>query len=348
MEFNIAGKEIANGKMPFIVAELSGNHDQNINKAKALIKVAAECQADAVKLQTYTPDCLTLPVKNNYFFKQSGLWKGYYLYDLYQRGMTPWEWLPELKNYAHSLGLLFFSTPFDQKGVDFLEKQINPPLYKVASYELTHLPLLKYIGACKKPVVLSTGMATEEEIRKAMDTLKNAGSSAIVLLKCISAYPADPAEFNLLSLQTLKEVFDCPVGISDHTLTNEICLGATALGAAFIEKHLVLNRADNSIDSGFALEPDGFRAMIRSVRYLYKGMGKNCIGPTQQEALELTQRRSIFTADRIMPGEILSEKNLKIVRPSAGLSPSLWETVLGKKATKELLPGQPLKEQDWV
>ncbi|HCR37019.1 MAG TPA: pseudaminic acid synthase [Opitutae bacterium] len=339
--FSIGNHCIGQGQRPFIVAELSGNHGQSIDRAKTLIDAAQSAGADAVKLQTYTPEALTLNVKSERFLQTEGLWKGKYLWELYEEGATPRKWHPALKAYAEDRGLVFFSAPFDESAIDFLET-IDIPLYKIGSHEVVHTPLLERVGKTGKPVILSTGMATQDEIKLAIKTLTQAGAEAIVLLKCISAYPANPKSFNLRSMVTLNTQFGCPIGISDHTLSSEIVLGATALGACIIEKHLTLEDSEGAIDDGFSLQPSAFRAMANSVRMLYDGLGNDALQPTDQESIEQRFRRSIFVAQDIEAGEAFSKNNLRVVRPSDGLAPKHWKQTLGKRSKIKLKTGDPL------
>lgn len=343
----VENRKIGPEHTPYLVAELSGNCNQKIDHAKRLIEACAKAGAHAIKLQTYTPDTLTLPARTEYFYKKEGLWKGKYLYELYQEGMTPWEWTPKLKEFAQDFGLTLFSTPFDDGAVDFLEESINPPLYKIAGYEINHIPLLEKVASTNKPVVMSTGMASEFEIGRAVKTLRDNGTTDLILLKCISSYPAAPEDFNLRTLPVLREKFDCLVGLSDHTLTNITALGAVALGACLIEKHVMTDKKDGGIDCGFSLTPHQFAEMARDVGIMFQALGSDKIGPTFQERLERTQRRSIFISDKIASGEVLTPENVKIVRPGQGLCPSRWKEVLGKRAAFELSPGEPLKEGDW-
>lgn len=347
MAFKIKSREINDKASPYLVAEISGNHGQQIRKAKELIKVAAQVGADAVKLQTYRPEILTLDVRNEYFKKRGGVWDGKYLYDLYGARMTPWEWVPELNDYAQECGIVLFSTPYDETAVEFLESTINPPVYKIASYEITHLPLLKKVGALKKPVIMSTGIASEKEIKRALKTLKKAGTKEIMLLKCISGYPLEPDNYHLSAIQLLKKKFRCPVGLSDHSLGPEMCLGAVALGACLIEKHLILDRSQGGIDAGFSLEPDEFAAMAEMVDTLHRALGEGKIPSHKKEGMEVMERRSIFVSKIIQPGEMLTEQNLRIVRPGHGICPSKWEKVIGRKAKRPLTVGEPLREGDW-
>ncbi|OHE73717.1 MAG: pseudaminic acid synthase [Verrucomicrobia bacterium GWC2_42_7] len=339
---------IGRGQRPYLVAELSGNHEQNIELAKKMILAAKESGADAVKLQTYTPDTITLPVKNDYFkLNNGGPWDGSYFYDLYKRGFTPWEWHAELYQYTQQLDITLFSTPFDETSVDFLEKTIHPPVYKIASFELVHIPLLKKVAQTKKPVILSTGMATENEIREAVDTLRSNGSPQVILLKCISNYPALPKDHNLNTIKTLLEKFDCLVGLSDHSLGNEIALGSIALGACFIEKHFTLDRNSSGIDNLFSITPQEFKSLRLAVDTLSQALGNPTICPSPQERGELRSRRSIFISNDIKQGEPLSPKNIKIVRPADGLHPRHWESALGKNATHDLSKGNPLQLSDF-
>jgi N-acetylneuraminate synthase len=260
--------------------------------------------------------------------------------------MTPWEWHGKLAEHARKRGLVLFSTPFDETAVDFIEESIDPPLFKIASFEVNHLPLLKKVGATRKPVLMSTGMATAREIGIALKTLRAAGCPGIVLLKCVSAYPSDPKDFNLRSLKSLQNTFGVPVGLSDHTMTNEVATASIALGACVIEKHLVLDRTAGGIDSGFSLEPAEFAEMANAAQTVFAALGSTKIGPTKQDKGQLRFRRSIFVAKDIKRGETLSPENLKIVRPADGLSPSEWDKVLGKQAKRTLKAGKPLKFTD--
>lgn len=342
MKIRIGKRSIGTGCAPFIIAELSGNHKGSIERVKLLMDAAKNAGADAVKLQTYSPDALTLPVKTPLFLQDKGLWKGKYLYDLYTEGATPREWHLTLKTYAQRLGLVFFSTPFDESAVDFLES-IDIPLYKIGSHEVVHIPLLKRIGKTQKPVLLSTGMATESEIELAITTLRIAGTTELCLLKCISAYPADPKHFNLHSMVKLEERFGCPVGISDHSLSHEMVLGATALGGCIIEKHLTLEDSKDALDDGFSLRPSAFKEMVSCVRKLHTGLGTDRIGPCEQEKVEMRFRRSIFVSKPIREGDTFTQENIKVVRPGNGLEPKYWNTVLGSEATRDLNPGDPLQ-----
>ena len=344
--FRIKHRWIGAQHAPFLIAELSGNHQQRLENAIRLIDAAADAGADAVKLQTYTPETITLRVRNKRFRVGEGLWSGRYLHDLYAEAMTPWEWHRPLALRAHERGLIAFSTPFDESAVDFLEEHMRPPLYKIASFEVNHLPLLSRVGATGKPVIMSTGMATEPEITVAVRTLRRAGCPALVLLKCVSAYPARAEDFNLRALELLRRRFRTPVGISDHTTSDEVALGAIALGGCVVEKHLALDRASGAIDSGFSLEPDEFSRLVKTARTLHAALGRPVLGPTRQDRSQRRFRRSIFVSRNVQRGETFTPDNLRIVRPADGLDPSRWIDILGSKAGRSLKAGHPLRESD--
>ncbi len=345
MQFEIQGRAIGEKYSPYLIAELSGNHKQSLDLAKSLIRAAARSGADAVKLQTYTADTLTLPCRNSSFRINGGLWAGRHLHDLYNEAMTPWEWHRPMAELAANEGMALFSTPFDETAVAFLEDQINPPVYKVSSFEITHIPLLKVVGETGKPVILSTGMATADEINNALQTLSTAGSSGVTLLKCVSAYPAEPEDFNLRSLTALRNRFNCPVGLSDHTFSNDTALGAVALGACVIEKHLTLDRSNGAVDNGFSLEPNEFSEMAKAVKRLHRSLGSEKIGATTQEIGQKRFRRSIFVSSAIRKGDFFTKENLKIVRPADGLPPARWEQILEQPASCDIPAGTPLKEE---
>lgn len=345
--FRVGRREIGDGCAPFLIAELSANHRQRFDEAVAIIDAAAASGADAVKLQTYTPDTITLPARTAPFRVGKGLWEGRYLYDLYGEAMTPWEWHADLAKHARTRGLICFSTPFDETAVDFLEREMRPPVYKIASFEVNHIPLLRRVGATGKPVIMSTGMATQAEIGLAVRTLRRAGCPGLVLLKCVSAYPSDPRDFNLRSLPALHDTFGAPAGLSDHTMTDEVALGSIALGGCVIEKHFTLDRSAGGVDSGFSLEPPEFARMARAVRTLHASLGRPLLGPTRQDLKQRHFRRSIFVAQDIPRGAELTAQNLRVVRPASGLDPARWDEVLGRKARRGLRAGTPLKAGDW-
>jgi N-acetylneuraminate synthase len=345
--FRVGRATIGGSRSPFLIAELSGNHRGRIDEALRLVDAAAEAGADAVKLQTYTPDTITLPVRTARFRVGKGLWDGRYLHDLYAEATTPWEWHAPIAAHARKRGLVCFSTPFDETAVDFLEREMRPPVYKIASFEVNHLPLLRRVAATRKPVIMSTGMATEPEIAAAVRALRAGGCAALVLLKCVSSYPARPEDFNLRALRRLATRFRTPVGLSDHTVTDEVALGSVALGACVIEKHLVLDRAAGAVDGGFSLEPAEFARLARSVRTLHAALGEPSLGPTRQDRAQRRFRRSIFVSSDIARGGRLDTTNLKIVRPADGLDPARWDEVLGKTARRDLRAGTPLRPSDF-
>lgn len=329
----------------FIVAEMSANHNGSFQRAKEIVKAAADCGANAIKLQTYTPDTITLNIKNDYFKIKGTLWDNIYLHDLYAQAQTPWEWVPHLLQLADDLGLECFSTPFDSTAVDFLE-ECGVKRYKIASFELIDSMLLKKIARTGKPVILSTGMATLAEIDRAVRTLRENGTKDLTLLKCVSAYPADPGEMNLKCIPHLEKTFDCKSGLSDHTLGSAVSVAAVALGASMIEKHFTLSRSEDGPDAAFSMEPMEFEQMVADIRIVEKALGNISyeLSPKQKESIVF--RRSLFVTEDIETGGLITPKNIKSVRPAYGLDPDLYERVLGAKARKPLKAGEPLKLED--
>ncbi|MBN2644198.1 MAG: pseudaminic acid synthase [Desulfuromonadaceae bacterium] len=337
---------IGPGHPCYIIAELSANHRQDYQQAVELVHAAKAAGADAVKLQTYTPDTITLDCDAPAFnHAADSLWRGKNLYQLYQDAYTPWEWQPKLKALANHLGLDLFSSPFDPTAVDFLEK-MEVPAYKIASFEIVDIPLIEKAAATGKPLILSTGMATAEEIGEAVMAARNAGGKDIALLKCCSAYPARPEEMNLNTLVDIQSRFRVPIGLSDHTLTTEIAVAAVALGACIIEKHFTLDRATPSADAAFSLEPAEFRAMVQAVRTVEQALGTVAYGPTARERESLGFRRSLFVVDDIAPGECLTSANIRSVRPASGLAPKELKNILGRRARHVLRRGTPLQWED--
>jgi len=337
----IASRDIGAGNPAYIVAEMSANHNQDFHRAAAIIKAAAAAGADAVKLQTYTADSLTIDCDNDYFRIKGTAWQGKNLYQLYQEAYTPWEWQPKLKKIAEDLGLDFFSTPFDAAAVDFLE-EMGVPAHKVASFELVDLALLEKIGSTGKPVIMSTGMATLAEIDAAVSTLRRSGAPEIALLKCTSAYPAPPEEMNLRTIAHLGEAFGLPVGLSDHSLGIAVPVAAVSLGATIIEKHFTLCRADGGPDSGFSLEPDEFSAMVDAVRQAEKAIGETSYTLTEKEKQSRVFRRSLFAVADIDQGERFTADNIRSIRPGHGLAPKYIGMILGRRAVKSIKRGTPL------
>jgi len=343
VEVNIDGRKIGKSHPAFIVAELSANHLQKFDHAVKLIKAAKDAGADAVKLQTYTPDTITIDCDNEYFqIKQGTIWDGKTLYELYKEAYTPWEWQPELKEIAEELGLIFFSTPFDKTAVDFLE-EINIPCYKIASFEITDIPLIEYVASKGKPVIISTGIATLTDIQEAVNACKRMGNSQIALLKCTSAYPAPLEEVNLKTIPDMAEKFKIVIGLSDHTLGISVPVASVALGAKIIEKHFTLSRSLGGPDAAFSLEPEEFKAMVKAVREVEKALGDVCYELTEKMRKNRQFSRSLFIINNIKAGEVFTEKNVRSIRPGYGLHPRYLKKILGRRATQDIKRGTPLK-----
>ena len=329
---------------PFVVAELSGNHGGKLEKAIQLVVEAKQAGADAIKLQTYRPDTITVEGKDDRFLLKSGLWKGKYLHDLYHEAMTPWEWHPILAQEASKLDMVCFSSPFDESAVDFLEESIDPPLYKVASFELNHFPLLTKTAHTGKPVMASTGVSQKDEIDDALRVLRASGCSEIILLHCVSEYPAQPKDFCLQNMVDLKKAHHVEYGLSDHSMGNVVAIAATALGARVIEKHLCLDRDEESIDGQFSMLPHEFAEMVQSVRMAHLAISGKKDMPLSPSAF----KRSILVSSPISVGDQFTEKNIRIARPSGGLCPSRWDEILNYRANKDMPVGHPLSEDDWI
>lgn len=325
----------------YIIAEMSANHNQNYNRAVKIIEAAKYAGADAIKLQTYTPDTLTIDCDSEYFKIKGTIWEGKNLYDLYCEAYTPWEWQPKLKKVADKLGLDLFSTPFDSTAVDFLET-MNVPAYKVASFELVDLPLIRKIAKTGKPIIMSTGMASLAEIDEAVKTIREIGDNDVALLKCTSAYPAPSNEINLKTIPHLSETFNVPTGLSDHTLGIAIPIAAVAVGACIIEKHFTLSRSDPGPDSAFSLEPNEFKSMVDAVRQAEKALGTVSYSITAKEKSSKVFRRSLFIVKNMEKGETFSPENIRSIRPGHGLHTKHIENVMGKKAVKKIAKGTPL------
>jgi len=337
------GNRVINENSPlYIIAELSANHNQDFEIAVRTIKAIKESGADAVKLQTYTPDTITIDCDSEYFqIKHGTVWDGTTLYKLYQKAYTPWEWQPKLKKVAEDLGLICFSSPFDYSAVDFLE-EMNVPAYKIASFEITDIPLIEYVASKGKPVIISTGIAGLEDISLALETCKKMGNEQIALLKCTSSYPAPFEEVNLITIPDLKERFKTIIGLSDHTMGISVPVAAVALGAKIIEKHFILDRNLGGPDSSFSLEPNEFSQMVKSVREVEKALGKVTYELTDKIKKSREFSRSLFVVEDINEGDTITEKNIRSIRPGFGLHPKFLKDVLGKKAKKNLKKGTPL------
>ncbi len=339
----IASHPIGLGYRPFVIAELSGNHNGSLERALEIVEAAAGTGVQCLKLQTYRADTLTLDVAEGEFVisDPKSLWKGRSLHSLYTEAHTPWEWHERIMQRAAELGLVCFSSPFDESAVDFLET-LDVPAYKVGSFECTHLPLLRRIAATGKPVILSTGMATLAEVDEAVRTLREGGCGGLALLKCTSTYPASPVNSNLRTLPHLRQMFGCEVGLSDHTLGIGVAVAAVALGATLIEKHFTLSRADGGVDSAFSMEPAEMKALVEETERAWQGLGEIRYGPTEAEQVAAKRRRSIYVSRDVAAGEVLGGDNLKIVRPGHGLEPKYWELVQGRVARSPLAAGSPL------
>lgn len=324
----------------YLIAEMSANHNGSIERAEQIIRAMADSGANAVKLQTYTADTLTIPCDNEYFRIKGGLWDGRTLYDLYQEAAMPWEWQPRLKALANDLRMDCFSTPFDATAVDFLEK-MDVPCHKIASFELVDIPLLKKIAATGKPVILSTGMGTLAEIDEAVTTLRTHGTKELVLLKCTSAYPAPPEEANLRTIPHMAQAFNCPVGLSDHTMGSAVAVAAVALGACVVEKHFTLSRADGGPDGSFSMEPAEFKQMAQDIRSVEKALGIVSYDLTEKQKASKVFRRSLFVVKDIKAGEKFTEENVRSIRPGYGVHPRYFNQILGKKALKDIKQGTP-------
>ena len=327
----------------YMVAEISANHGNDIEYVKKSIKKAKEIGCDAVKMQTYTPDTITLDCDNEYFQIDTGtIWDGTTLYKLYSEGYMPWEWQEELFDYAKSLDCTLFSTPFDKTAVDFLEKCGNP-MYKIASFEIMDIPLIEYAAACGKPMILSTGIATEEEIRDAVDACLRMGNEDICLLKCTSEYPAKIEDANLNTMVDMKaRFFPCKIGLSDHTTGDEVAVAAAAMGASIIEKHFVFDRTIDGPDVSFSMTPDEFEKMIEKVRLVEKIQGEVSYEITEKKKNSRKYSRSLFVVEDVKAGDVITEKNVRSIRPTGGLSPKEYNNVIGKTFSQDVKRGTPL------
>ena len=344
-EIKLGQRSVGAGFEPFVIAELSGNHNQQLNLAMKMVEAAAKAGAHAIKLQTFTADSMTLDVQKEHFViqEQDSLWQGESLHALYQKAATPYEWHQPLFDKAKSLGMLAFSSPFDENAVDFLDG-LDVPCFKIASFELTDIPLIRKAASKQKPLIMSTGMASLSEIELAVKTAKAAGCDDIILLKCTSTYPAQATQSNILTIPHLRHAFGCQVGLSDHTAGVGVAVAAVALGATVVEKHFVLDRQAGGVDAAFSLEPKELAALVTETQRAHQALGQVTYGGTQAEETSKQYRRSIYVSDTIQQGQKLSAENLRIVRPAFGLAPKNWEKVLGKVAKVSLEKGTPL---DW-
>lgn len=336
----IKNRLVGDGYPAYIIAEMSANHAGSIDRAKEIIRAAKDAGADCVKIQTYTPDTLTIDCHNQYFQVKNGTWEGENLYSLYGKAYTPWEWQAELKAEAERIGIDFFSTPFDKTSVDFLE-EIGVEFYKIASFEMIDLPLLRYVAEKGKPIIMSTGMATLEEIKEAVEAIRETGNNEIAILKCSSAYPAISDDMNLSTIVDMKERFAIPVGLSDHSMGHVGATVAVALGANIIEKHFCLSREIDNPDASFSMTPEEFSQMVRAIRDAERAKGTPRYGVSKQEESSLVFRRSVFITKDIKAGEIFSDENTSIIRPGYGVKPKYIGDILGKRASVDIDRGTP-------
>ncbi|APF23934.1 pseudaminic acid synthase [Clostridium butyricum] len=326
----------------FIIAEISANHMQNYDRAVEIIKKAAWAGADAVKLQTYTPNTITLDCDNEYFqIKQGTIWDGTTLHKLYEKAYTPWEWHSNLKEIAEELGMIFFSSPFDFTAVDFLEG-LNVPAYKIASFEMNDIPFIEYIASKGKPIIMSTGISRLSDIQDALDACRRVGNENIILLKCTSAYPSPVEEINLKTIPNMSETFNCLTGLSDHTLGTAVSLGGVAIGAKVIEKHLTLRRNDGGADSAFSMEPEEFKQMVDDIRIIEKALGSISYDLSYKQKKSREHSRSLFIVDEIKKGENFTKENLKSIRPGFGIETKYINDIVGRKAKLDIKRGTPM------
>jgi pseudaminic acid synthase len=337
------GRQIGRAHRPFIIAEMSGNHNQALHRALAIVEAAAACGAHAIKLQTYTADTITLDVEGGDFLisDKDSLWHGQNLHKLYQLAYTPWEWHAPIMQRARELGILCFSTPFDESAVDFLEG-LGVPGYKIASFENVHLPLIRKVATTGKPMIISTGMATLSEIDEAVSAARDGGCRNLILLKCTSTYPATPDNSNVLTVPHLRAAFGCEVGLSDHTMGVGAAVAAVAHGATVVEKHFTLSRADGGVDSGFSLEPAELTALVVETQRAWQSLGQVSYGPGKAETKSLIFRRSIYIAEDIKAGDVLNAANMRCVRPGLGLPPKYYDALLGRRVNQDVSKGTPM------
>ncbi|MGG4199223.1 pseudaminic acid synthase [Peribacillus frigoritolerans] len=344
-DINLEGRLVGPNHPPFIIAEMSGNHNQSLERALEIVEAAAKAGAHALKIQTYTADTMTLNIDNSEFKidDKNSLWNENNLYKLYQQAYTPWEWHKPIFERCRELGLIPFSTPFDETAVDFLE-QFNIPMYKIASFENNDIPLIKKVASKGKPMIISTGMATLAELDETVRSARDAGCKNIILLKCTSTYPATPKNTNLSMIPHMQELFDCQVGLSDHTMGIAVSVASVALGATVIEKHFTTSRGDGGVDAAFSMEPNEMKALVVDTEKAWQALGHITYGPTEEERKSMKFRRSIYIVKDLKAGDILTKENLRVIRPGYGLAPKYYEHLLGKKLDKEIKAGTPA---DW-
>jgi N-acetylneuraminate synthase len=344
-EISIGHIKVGPGHKPFLVAEMSGNHNQSLERAMSIVEAAAKAGAHAMKLQTYTAETMTLDLKTDGFTisDDKSLWKGRNLFDLYKEAYTPWEWHQPIMKRCQELGMLCFSTPFDETAVDFLE-ELNVPCYKIASFENTCIPLIKKVAKLKKPLIISTGMASVGELEETVKTVKAMGCEDLILLKCTSTYPATPENTNISTIPHMRDLFDVQVGLSDHTMGTGVSVASVALGAVMIEKHFTLRRADGGVDSTFSMEPDEFKALSVETERAWQAMGKITYGvQSSQEEKSKIFRRTIYIAEDVKAGDTLTPQNIRCIRPGFGLETKYYDQIMGRAINRDLQKGTPMK-----
>jgi len=339
----IAGINVGDNFPPFVIAEMSGNHNQSLERALQIVDAAADAGAHALKIQTYTADTMTLDISVGEFFisNANSLWDGTSLYDLYKRAYTPWEWHEPIFKHARKRGLVAFSTPFDATAVEFLEG-LDVPCYKIASFENTDIPLIRLVATTGKPLIISTGMATMDEIAETVDAARSAGCRDLVLLKCTSSYPSSPLSSNIRTIPELRNRFGCDVGLSDHTMGLGVSIASVALGASVIEKHFTIQRSDGGVDSAFSMEPHELTALVEQTKNAWQSLGEIQVGPTEEEIPSLQFRRSLYVVNDVEKDQIFSTSNIRAIRPGSGLPPKMMDKVIGRKATRNIKRGTPL------
>jgi len=334
-EIHIGDRPVGPARPPFVIAEMSGNHNHSLERALEIVDSAADAGAHAIKIQTYTADTLTIDVDEGDFRIEdpSSLWKGRSLYSLYAEAYTPWEWHEAIFERARSRGVVAFSTPFDETAVDFLEG-LGAPCYKIASFENIHLPLIRKVASTGKPLIMSTGMATAQELDEAVLAARDAGCEDLILLKCTSTYPASPVDSNLRTIPDLMDRSGCMVGLSDHTMGTAVAVAAVALGAVAVEKHFTLRRADGGVDSTFSMEPEELRSLIDDTERAWSALGSVSYGPTDAERGSMRFRRSLYVVQDVRPGDVLTPENMRVIRPGGGLPPKHYESLLGRRVAR--------------
>ena len=339
----IGERGVGAGSAPLVIAEMSGNHNQSLERAFEIVDAAAQSGAHALKIQTYTAETMTIDIREREFFisDEKSLWKGESLFDLYKKAYTPWEWHEAIFDRAKKQKMLAFSTPFDRTAVDFLEN-LNVPCYKIASFENTDLPLIRYVASTGKPMIISTGMATFAELDETVDAARSGGCNDLVLLKCTSTYPSTPDDSNILTIPEMRSRYGCEIGISDHTMGIGVSVAAVALGATVIEKHFTLQRSDGGVDSAFSMEPQEMAQLVIETERAWQSMGKVQHGPTEKEKASLVFRRSLYVVADVKAGEKLTSVNVRAIRPGNGIAPKFYDEVIGKTAKRDISRGTPL------